>query len=121
MALSQIIRKFANYITLIKSIDFFYSLYESTRNKRYSWWEYKRDSVLRGKFVELFEECYGRKPEVQAIHAGLECGLICEKIPEMDIISVGPEMKDIHTPKERLSISSAIRLYQFLEKLLALL
>lgn len=85
----------------------------------YPAWEYKKNSPLRDKFVQVFEEFYGKKPEIQAIHAGLECGLICEKIPEMDIVSIGPDMSGIHTPKERLSVSSSIRVYRFLEKLLA--
>lgn len=87
----------------------------------YPAWEYRRDSVLREKFIEVFKQCYGKEPEIQAIHAGLECGLICEKVPDMDIVSIGPDMKDIHTPKERLGITSSVRVYRFLEKLLAAL
>ncbi len=90
-------------------------------DSEYPAWEYRRDSVLREKFVQVFEECYGRKPEIMAIHAGLECGLVCEKIPDMDIVSIGPDMKDIHTPNERLGITSSVRVYRFLEKLLAAL
>lgn len=84
----------------------------------YPAWEYRKDSPLRKTFVQVFEKFYGKKPEIQAIHAGLECGLICEKIPEMDIVSIGPDMKNIHTAKERLCISSSIRVYKFLEELL---
>ncbi len=87
----------------------------------YPAWEYRKDSVLREKFTEVFLQFYGREPEIMAIHAGLECGLICEKIPEMDIVSIGPDMKDIHTPNERLGITSSVRVYRFLEKLLAAL
>lgn len=87
----------------------------------YPAWEYRKDSVLREKFTEVFRQFYHKEPEVQAIHAGLECGLICEKIPDMDIVSIGPDMRDIHTPKERLSISSSLRVYKFLEQLLAAL
>ncbi|MDE7327713.1 MAG: aminoacyl-histidine dipeptidase [Lachnospiraceae bacterium] len=87
----------------------------------YPAWEYRKDSVLRGKFVEVFRQFYSREPQIQAIHAGLECGLICEKIPDMDIISIGPDMRDIHTPKERLCIPSALRVYRFLEQLFAVL
>ena len=87
-------------------------------DSEYPAWEYRKSSPLRDKFVEVFENFYGKKPEIQAIHAGLECGLICEKLPEMDIISIGPDMKDIHTPRERLCITSSLRVYRFLEKLL---
>ncbi len=87
----------------------------------YPAWEYRKDSVLREKFTEVFSQFYGRKPQIKAIHAGLECGLICEKIPDMDIVSIGPDMRDIHTPKERLCVSSALRVYRFLEQLFAAL
>ena len=62
---------------------------------------------------------YGKEPKMEAIHAGLECGLISEKMPELDMISIGPDMKDIHTPAEALNLPSTIRVYQFLERLLA--
>ena len=51
--------------------------------------------------------------QVQAIHAGLECGIIGKKLPGIDMVSIGPDMKDIHTPQERLSISSTARTYDF--------
>lgn len=90
-------------------------------DSEYPAWEYRKDSVLREKFAEVFAQCYGRQPEFTSIHAGLECGLICEKIPDMDIVSIGPDMRDIHTPNERLGIASSVRVYRFLEKLLAAL
>lgn len=92
---------------------------ECESGAEYPAWEFRRESALREKFVQVFEEEYNKAPKIEAIHAGLECGLICEKIPDMDIVSIGPDMRDIHTPKERLSISSSIRVYKFLEKLLA--
>ena len=55
---------------------------------------------------------------MEAIHAGLECGLFYEKIPGLDSISFGPDMKDIHTTEERLSISSTERTYRYLLKIL---
>lgn len=67
---------------------------------------------------QVFEEMYGKKPQVEAIHAGLECGLLLNKRPGMDAVSIGPDMKDIHTPQERLSISSTARVYDFLKKVL---
>ena len=85
----------------------------------YPAWEYKEESKLREVYVTAYGEMFGKKPEVATIHAGLECGLLGEKIPGLDMISIGPEMKDIHTPAERLHIASAIRIYQLLEKILA--
>lgn len=80
----------------------------------YPAWEYKRDSKLRDIMVLVYEKQYGEKPNVEAIHAGLECGIFCGKIPELDCVSFGPDIKDIHTSKERLSISSTKRVWEFL-------
>lgn len=84
----------------------------------YPEWAYKRDSKLREKMSMIYEEMFGKKPEIQAIHAGLECGLLLEKCPDLDVISFGPNMKDIHTPKERLSISSTERMWKYLLEIL---
>ena len=84
----------------------------------YPAWEYKEESKLREVYVTAYGEMFGKKPEVATIHAGLECGLLGEKIPGLDMISIGQEMKDIHTPAERLHIASAIRMYRLLEKIL---
>ncbi|MBE5961002.1 MAG: aminoacyl-histidine dipeptidase [Lachnospiraceae bacterium] len=84
----------------------------------YPAWEYKKESKFRELFAEVFEKEYGHPCKMEAIHAGLECGLISEKIPDIDIVSIGPDMKDIHSPREQLDVESAIRVYKFLEKLL---
>lgn len=80
----------------------------------YPAWEFKKDSALRTLFVDKYEELTGKKPEVCAIHAGLECGLFSEKMPYLDIVSIGPDMQGIHTPDERLNISSTKRVYEYL-------
>lgn len=85
---------------------------------QYPAWEYRKDSPLREKFSQVYMQIYKKAPKFSAIHAGLECGLIAEKIPQMDIVSIGPNLYDIHSPKERLEIQSFLRVYQFLEKLL---
>lgn len=84
----------------------------------YPAWEYKKDSVLRGIMADTYEEVFGKKPEVKAIHAGLECGLFYEKIPNLDCVSFGPTMSDIHTTEETLSISSTERMWKYLLKVL---
>ena len=56
----------------------------------------------------------GAEPTVLAIHAGLECGLLCEKLPGLDAVSIGPDMRDIHTSRERLSVASTARTYAYL-------
>lgn len=80
----------------------------------YPAWEYRENSPLRDTFVKVWQDMYGKKPIVRATHGGLECGLFSDKIKGLDAISVGPDMFDIHTPRERLSISSAQRTYEFL-------
>ncbi|MDO5292459.1 MAG: aminoacyl-histidine dipeptidase [bacterium] len=85
----------------------------------YPGWEYKHDSKLREVFVELYKEEFGRDPIIEVIHAGLECGILANKIPGLDIVSIGPDMHDVHTPKERLSISSTIRVFDYIVKVLA--
>lgn len=84
----------------------------------YPGWKYRVDSPLRDKMVALYEKMYGVKPEVQAIHAGLECGILGSKIADLDCVSFGPQMSDIHTTEETLSISSTARVWDYLVKLL---
>lgn len=84
----------------------------------YPGWAYRRDSPLRDKMTEIYEEMFHRKPEIQAIHAGLECGLFAHKIENLDCVSLGPDIKNIHTTEEELSISSTERVWKFLIRLL---
>lgn len=84
----------------------------------YPAWEYRRDSFLRETMISVYEEMFGRTPTVQAIHAGLECGIFAGKIEGLDCVSMGPDILDIHTTEERLSISSAARMYAYLVKVL---
>lgn len=84
----------------------------------YPAWEYRADSKLRELFCETYSLLYNKAAKTAAIHAGLECGLFSEKLPKTDMISIGPNMHDIHTPKERLEIDSTIRVYKVLEKML---
>ena len=80
----------------------------------YPGWAFRVDSPLRDKMVRVYEEMYGVKPEIQAIHAGLECGLFLGKQPDLDCISFGPNMCSIHTTEEKLSISSTKRTWEFI-------
>ncbi len=84
----------------------------------YPAWEYKKDSNLRDVMVETFDRMYGKQPEVVAIHAGLECGMLSEKLPGLDCVSIGPDMHDIHTSRERLEIASTRRTWDFLLEVL---
>ena len=84
----------------------------------YPAWEYKKESRLRDAAAEVYVKQYGSQPVISAIHAGLECGIFCGKLPELDCISFGPNILDIHTPQERLDIGSTARVYDFLKELL---
>lgn len=84
----------------------------------YPGWKYRVHSPLREKMVKLYTEMYGAEPKVEAIHAGLECGLLGSKISDLDCVSLGPDMKDIHTTEETLSISSTKRVWEYLVKVL---
>lgn len=81
-------------------------------------WEYRPQSRLREVCVETFRDMYGEEPSVESIHAGLECGLLSSKAPQIDMISIGPDMRGVHTPQERLSIPSVERTWDFLKNVL---
>ncbi|MDO5403864.1 MAG: M20/M25/M40 family metallo-hydrolase, partial [Eubacteriales bacterium] len=91
---------------------------EVTLSGTYPAWEYKQDSRLRGIMSDAYERLTGKKPQIQAIHAGVECGMIAEKVSYLDCVSFGPEIIDIHTPKERLSISSVERTWKLILEVL---
>ncbi len=80
----------------------------------YPAWEYKKDSRLRDVMVKTYRELFQKEPEVVAIHAGLECSLLSEKLPGLDCVSIGPDMQDIHTSREKLSIESTRCTWEFL-------
>lgn len=80
----------------------------------YPAWEYRKDSDLRMQIAKVYEELYHTEPVFETIHAGLECGLLSQKIKNLDCVAFGPDIFDIHTPKERLSISSTARVWDML-------
>ncbi len=106
----------AEKVALLKKLEEIALAFGGTFDARgdYPAWEYKEDSILRRTMIRVYEERYGKTPVVEAIHAGLECGFFCHKIPGLDAVSFGPDMRDIHTPRERLSISSVNRTYEYL-------
>ncbi len=88
-------------------------------HSRYPGWSYAVESPLRDQYLAAYEGLFGKTPEVSVIHAGLECGIIRSKLPDMDMISVGPNMRDIHSPAERLDLASCERFWQVIAKMLA--
>lgn len=84
----------------------------------YPQWEYSEKSYLRELAMESYRELYGKEPTATAIHAGLECGFFDERIPDVDIISMGPDQFDVHTTRERVDVASLERVWQLLQMIL---
>lgn len=84
----------------------------------YPAWEYRADSPLRRLMSEIFREQYGHAPTVEVIHAGVECGLLAEQLPGLDCVSLGPELTQIHTPRERMHIASVRRTWELVTQTL---
>lgn len=89
------------------------------QNADYPEWEFKPQSYLLEKAGEVYEELFGKRPLVKAIHAGLEPGVFLEKLPNIEAISFGPDMEEVHSPNERLHIESTSRTWDYLVALLA--
>ncbi len=83
----------------------------------YPQWEYRTESALRTRAMNLFRDMFGKEPHTAAIHAGLECGYFDQKLPGIDLISFGPNQYDVHTPKERVSIESIDHMWEFMVRL----
>lgn len=103
-------------LELMERLEELARFYEGTVSHRggYPAWEYKKDSQLRDTMIRVYKQMYNADPQVVAIHAGLECGLLSEKLPGLDCVSIGPEMHDIHTSRERLGIASVGRMWQYI-------
>lgn len=97
---------------LRKLADFSGAVY--SQMGEYPAWEYRENSPLRDVVTATYERMFGKKPQILAIHAGLECGLLSEKLPGLDCVSFGPNMHDVHTSRERLEIESVSRTWDFL-------
>ena len=91
---------------------------EATVPSSYSAWQYRPDSHLREVMTDAFMTVYGMEPRIAAQHASLECGIFSGKIPELDCISIGPDVVNVHTPRERLRIASTWRTWAFLRETL---
>lgn len=94
---------------------------KTERHGDYPAWEYKRESKLREFYKKAYRDVTGKDAHFEAIHAGLECGIFCEKNPSLDLISIGPDMRDIHTTRERLSIASSVLVYKTIERCLEIM
>jgi len=101
---------------LLDRLEELAKFYDGTYEEKgdYPAWEYRKESVLRDTMVAVYEDMYGKAPRVEAIHAGLECGLLSEKLPGLDCVAMGPTAYDIHTSRERLDIASTKRTWDFI-------
>ncbi len=84
----------------------------------YPGWKPNMKSPTLKKAIATYASLHGKQPEVKAIHAGLECGIIGEKYPGIDMISFGPTLKDVHSPEEKILVATVPRFWGFLEALL---
>ncbi len=105
---------------LLEQLKKLAELFDSTYTQmgEYPAWEYKKESRLRDVMVDTYRNMFQKEAKVEAIHAGLECGLFSEKLPGLDCVSMGPQMHDIHTSRERLEIASTKRTWDFLLEVL---
>ncbi len=87
---------------------------------RYPGWNYTKESALCQRYQAAYRDVMGEDAKVNVIHAGLECGILYSRLPDLDIISIGPDMRDIHSPDERLNLASVERLWEILERFFAL-
>ncbi len=85
----------------------------------YPGWSYNPRSVVKDTILAVYKDLFGKEATVEAVHAGIECGLFADSIPDLDCVSIGPDMADVHTPKEHLSISSTARTFALLKEVLA--
>ena len=89
-----------------------------SQGEGYPGWKPNTTSPLLKKALAVYASLYGREPEVKAIHAGLECGLIGEKYPGIDMISFGPTLTAVHSPEEKIDVDTVPRFWGFLAALL---
>ena len=89
-----------------------------SQDGEYPAWEYRKESHLLDTMVRVYREMFAQEPKVEAIHAGLECGLFSQKLPDLDCVSIGPNILVIHTTRERLEIASTERVWKFLLEVL---
>lgn len=92
--------------------------FEAEYSGEYPGWSFKEDSRIREVFKESYRELFGAELKVEALHAGLECGLFSDALPGLDAIAVGPTLNNVHTPDENMPLDSCERFYKFLKDVL---
>lgn len=106
-------------LTVQKLLSFIGYLYGSVEFKAdYPAWEYRTQSPLRDIMIKAYQDYYSDTPRIQAIHAGLECGILASKISDLDMVSFGPDIFNVHTPNESINIESVERSWYFFLRVL---
>ena len=107
---------------IISKLDYIKALGANTKIiSQYPAWQYDPDSELRKVMEDIYTDMYGKAPVVFAIHAGLECGMFIGKKPDLDCVSIGPNIRDVHSFDERLDIASTERTWNYLKNILSAL
>lgn len=91
---------------------------ECSHSGGYPGWKPEPGTSLVKKMTGIYQRMYSRPMAVKALHAGLECGIIGEKYPGMEMVSIGPDMWDVHTPEEKVSVSSVARFWDYLREVI---
>jgi dipeptidase D len=113
-SIASLLEDFVNKMEQLGSITGF----KLEKTAFYPGWEYAKDSLIRDISLRAYKDIFDKDAEVKAVHAGLECGFIMEKISGLDAISFGPNMYNLHSPDEHLSISSTERTYELLNEII---
>jgi len=92
--------------------------FDTRHYSRYPGWSFAPTSPLRDRYLAVYERLTGKTAKVDIIHAGLECGVISSHLPDMDMISIGPDMKDIHSPDEALDLDSVEQFWKVLAEMI---
>ncbi len=92
--------------------------FDTRHYSRYPGWNFAPTSPLRDRYLAVYERLTGKQAKIDIIHAGLECGVIASHLPDMDMISIGPDMKDIHSPDEALDLDSVEEFWKVLAEMI---
>jgi len=109
---SSVMSNLTNMVNTVKSVFELAEADEITHSDGYPAWKMKEDSHIREVAQKCYKELFKTEPTIIGIHAGLECGLFAERYPELDMLSIGPTMRGVHSPDERLFIPSVDKIWR---------
>ena len=115
---SSVMSNLENMVNTVRSVFELAGADSITHSDGYPAWKMRMDSHLRDVAVECYKELFGKAPKVIGIHAGLECGLFASRYPYLDMLSIGPTMRGVHSPDERLLIPTVDKIWQLVLKII---